>query len=92
MINITHIKWSPPKRIGVALHKLTPGDNVIQITAKNAQGELLYPNPFTVDMEKIIDLYGVTTINKKDLRGVWIPLADVERGYFETYSVADLVN
>jgi len=81
MIKITHIKWDG-KKIGVALKKLKEGKNEIAITAKDKSGQFYYPDTFEVDKQKLIDLFGISTINKNDLQGVWIPLRDIERGFF----------
>lgn len=72
-IKITHIKWDGYK-IGVALHKLKEGKNKVLVTAKDKNGELLYPLPIILDKEEAIDRYGVSIINKNHLQGIWIPL------------------
>jgi len=76
MIEITHIKWSGNK-IGIALHKLKDGLNEVLITAKNKSGIPYYPEQFIVDKERLIKQYGITTINKNHLQGIWIPINDL---------------
>ncbi len=82
MIKISHIKWSG-RKIGIALHKLKDGFNEVQITAKDKDGNLRYPNHFIIDRQHVINIYGVSIINKNNLEGIWIPLTDIERGYFK---------
>jgi hypothetical protein len=79
MIKITHIKWSN-RSIGVALHKLAEGENTIKITAKGKDDKEYYPEPFTVEKSALESKYGVETINKNDLLGIWIPLKDIQEG------------
>lgn len=78
MIDITHIKWSE-KKIGIALRKLKPGLNQFVITAKDKNGDYLYPGIFTIHREEAIQKYGLAVINKRNLTGIWIPLEDLER-------------
>lgn len=78
MITITHILWDG-RKIGVALNKLHEGWNRIKITTKNVKGEFLYPGTFVVDKDEIIGKYGVLIINKNGLRGVWIPLKEIDQ-------------
>lgn len=65
------------KSVGVALNKMVDGENLIKVTAKDKDGNLLYANPFKLDKQKAIGKYGVCTINKNGLMGIWIPLIDV---------------
>lgn len=72
---ITHIMYIR-KAIGVALNKLVDGENIIQITVTNANGNILYPNELHIDKSTVIDSYGISDINKHSLQGVWIPIDD----------------
>ena len=81
MIKITHIKWGG-RKIGIALHKLKDGDNEIAITAKDKNGQFYYEDTYLMNRQKLIDIFGISTINKNSLRGIWVPLADIERGIF----------
>jgi hypothetical protein len=81
MIKITHILWSK-KAIGVALNKLSEGENEIAITVKDKNGNFLYPDTITATKQRLLNYYEVENINKKGLMGVFIPLADIERGLF----------
>jgi len=82
MIKITHILWRK-KAIGVALNKLSSGWNEIAITVKDKNDNFLYPDVLYVTKERLLNIYKVETINNKGLRGVFIPLADIERGLFD---------
>jgi hypothetical protein len=74
-IEIPCILWKT-KSVGVALHKLVPGENKILVTAKNKDGDYYYPLPIVAEGVDLIGKYGVEVINKKGLRGVWLPLDD----------------
>jgi len=80
IINISHIMYSK-KAIGVALNKMKDGENIIQITVRNSHGKLVYPNELKIDRSTVIDLYGIMSINKHNLQGVWIPIADFPMYY-----------
>lgn len=80
MIEISHIQYNIDS-IGIAAHKMRSGPNKIQITAKNKDGKLYYPEPFRLDKELSIAKYGpITKINKNNLMGIWVPLKDVREG------------
>ena len=76
-IEISHIMWSN-KKIGVALHKMKKGVNIIRITAIGKDGKPYYPETFEVNREEVVVKYGISTINRNNLPGVWIPIADLE--------------
>jgi hypothetical protein len=82
MIKITHILWYK-KAIGISLSKLVDGENTIQITVKNKTGKLLYPEPIVVTKQKLLTFYKVEQINKGGLQGVFMYLADIDRGVFD---------
>ena len=83
MIRITHILWRRPRSIGIALSKLKKGDNEVKVTAKGTNGQLYYPNTLIVNRERAINIYGVKSINKNNLQGIFIPTADIDRGVFD---------
>ena len=82
MIKITHMLYSK-RAFGVSLDKLKEGENVIDITVKDSNGNRLVAEPIKVTKQKLLNIYEVVVINKKDLRGVFIPLADIIRGVFD---------
>ena len=75
MIEIPYIMWSK-KAAGVALHKLKEGDNLVKITAKDQRGQPYFPHTITINKSEAVKAYGVSTINKGGLRGIWIPLPE----------------
>ena len=77
MLEISGIMWGD-KKIGIALHKLTPGLNKFVVTVKDKSGNLLYPNTYCIDRDQAVQKYGVTNINTNNLRGIFVPLADLE--------------
>ena len=77
MISITHIKWGE-KKIGIASHKMLSGNNVFEVTAEGKDGQRYYPGIFSINKAAAIERYGEATINKNGLKGVWVPLKDLE--------------
>jgi len=77
MIKITHIKWVG-RKIGIALNKLVDGDNDFVITAKNKKGNYIRPGVFTINSTDALTKYGLSVINKNNLRGIWVPLEDLQ--------------
>jgi hypothetical protein len=77
MINISGIMWKD-RRLGIALHKLRPGDNKFKVTVLNCTKEPHFPGIYIINLEKAIEKYGVSIINRNDLRGIWVPLNDLQ--------------
>ena len=76
MIKISHIMYSK-KAIGIALNKLSNrGLNTVEITIRNKEGELMYPQRLQLDKEELMGRYEVEIINKNNLLGFWIPIDD----------------
>jgi hypothetical protein len=77
MINISGIMWKD-RRLGIALHKLRPGDNKFKVTVLNCTKEPHFPGVYIINLEKAIEKYGISIINRGDLRGIWVPLNDLQ--------------
>lgn len=77
MIKITHIMYSK-KAIGIALHKLKTGINKFTITVRDKSGDKTYPNIYIINKEDAVEKYGISVINKKGLKGIWLPLDNLE--------------
>lgn len=78
MLKIKGIMWGE-RKIGIALHKLEDGNNAFEIDVVNSAGERFYPGIFVISKEAAIAKYGISTINKNNLQGIWIPLRDLEK-------------
>ena len=77
MIEITHALWKR-HAIGIALNKLTPGLNKFKVTIKRVDGTIPYPETYVINREEAISKYGIEEINKKGMRGVFVPLDDLQ--------------
>lgn len=78
MIRIKGIMYGE-RKIGISLRKMVPGNNDFEITVEDRYGDLLYPGTFVINREDALSKYGVCTINKRGLQGVWVPLADLKK-------------
>lgn len=75
MFQITHAMWSKGA-IGIAAFHLIPGDNVFEVTIKTPLTE---PGIFSINRENAIDKYGLESINKKGVIGIWVPFSDLKK-------------
>ncbi len=80
-VRITHIMWSRPQRIEIALHKLVPGDNIIDVTVKE-KGKRKF-QPFILNRENANNIYGVEEVQKGKFNGFVIPTFDITEGKFK---------
>ena len=75
-MEISGILWSR-QSIGVAWNKLKDQD-IIEITVKDKNGNLLHPGKYKVDKQDLLERYGpLEIINKGGLWGVFIPRRDL---------------
>ena len=37
----------------------------------------MFPYPFIINREKAINIYGIKSIQKNGLEGIWVPLYDI---------------
>ena len=72
MLIIKGIMWGE-RKVGLALHKLHSGENEFIIDVKG------YSGVYRVNKEDAINRYGISVINRGNLKGIWIPLDDLER-------------
>lgn len=78
MIVIRGILWSS-NSIGIAINKMVEGDNEYMIDLADKTGKQLYSGIYSINREEAINRYGISVINKKGLKGVWVPLNDMRR-------------